>query len=409
MSDKSKNFIYACIIIIFVGMVVSIVSTELRGGREMVADVGKTDYVDVSGHQGTTDVTVSMQENEKSSSTATAQQQALTTGLYYYESLTQDEKAMYQQIYSAITTREKILLDTVNDGVVDKVFQSIMNDHPEIFYSSAYQLEKQMRDYVTVKMYFQPTYHMTEEEQKANQYEIERYVQACISAMPQGLDDYGKVKYVYEYIIRNTEYELNCENSQNICSVFLNGKSVCQGYAKATQYILSKMGFEITLAYGTVGTDLHSWNLIRVDGDYYYMDTTWGDAGYSRPGTEQQVLAQQVVNYEYFLITTQQISRTHRIDNVVSLPACIATRNNYFVREGRYLTSADESAVRAVVEFARTASPNEISFMCSDAMVYEEVKNMLITRQKLFDFVPSSNSVSYSYNDNMYTLIFWIE
>jgi len=235
-------------------------------------------------------------------------------------------------------------------------------------------------------------------------------VQQCISGAPGTLGQYEKVKYVYEYIIRNTTYTPNSENNQNICSVFIGGESVCQGYAKATQYILSQMGVEITLAYGSVDGELHSWNLVRVDGEYYYMDPTWGDAGYVRPGnTSSGMAGPESVNYEYFLITTQQLTKSHVIDNVVPLPACVATRNNYYVREGLYFTAYDETSLKVLFEQAATVGQNCVTFMCADAVLYQQMKERLITQQEIFSYMKQSSSVSYSYNDELYTLIFWIE
>lgn len=246
-------------------------------------------------------------------------------GLFYFDSLSPEQQKIYDQIYESIITRKEKVLDTVDVDITDKVYQMVMNDHPEIFYSAGYELEKTLRNEKTVKLTFCANYHMTETETAACQAGINSYVTQCLSGMPEGLDQYGQVKYIYEYIISSTEYELNSENNQNICSVFLNGKSVCQGYAKATQYLLQEMGYDITMVFGKVrGGEAHTWNLILVDGDYYYMDPTWGDAGYLDPGSQQSSDRMQPVNYEYFLITTDQITRTHTIDNTVPLPACVA-------------------------------------------------------------------------------------
>ncbi len=346
------------------------------------------------------------QESQESAETSGEEEQEW---LYYYNALGDADKAVYREVYDAIILREEAVLSTLDETVVDKVFQCVMNDHPEIFYCTAYRIEKQLHDESVVRVTFRPEYYMTPEEVEQNRARIRAYVNKCLEGLPDGADEYAKVKYVYEYIIRNTEYVPGSDNNQDICSVFVGGKSVCQGYAKATQYILSQLGIEVALAFGKVENDFHSWNLVRVDGDYYYMDTTWGDAGYVRPGGGVSMDAPQEVNYEYFLITTGQLLTSRVIDNVVPLPECVATQNNYYVREGLYLRSYDEIWLGQLFDAAKSSGQNYVTFMCAGSQVYEEVKDHLITQQEIFGHLSSSEAVTYSYNDDLYTLIFWIE
>ena len=97
-----------------------------------------------------------------------------------------------------------------------------------------------------------------------------------MSGADEEADQYAKVKYVYDTIIRETDYDPASPDNQNVYSVFVNNRSVCQGYAKAIQYLLNRLGVECTLVLGTVesgeGQEGHAWNLVKVDGEYYYVD-----------------------------------------------------------------------------------------------------------------------------------------
>lgn len=396
MSDKVTKIIAVFALLFLAGILISAILPDSK--KE---EISMTDGINAVLPSSDT-------ESRDKSGQRTGTQTQKEPYLYYYNALDKEEQKVYEQMYKAIVERDEVKLDTKDQDGVSKIFECVTNDHPEIFYCSEYQIEGMELYGKMVQMKFSANYHMTEEEVQENFRKIEAYVETCIASIPAGADEYTKVKYVYEYIINHTEYVPNSQNNQNICSVFVGGKSVCMGYAKASQYILNRLGIDTTLAYGHVGSESHSWNLVRVDGEYYYMDPTWGDAGYVRPGQTSSSVTQGV-NYEYFLITIEQLSKSHVLDNVVSLPACVATRNNYFIREGLYLHAYEEATLTAIFDRMKSQGAGSVSLRCADATAYQEVKNALITEQKVFRFMDGAGSVSYSYNDELYTLIFWIE
>ena len=207
---------------------------------------------------------------------------------FAYESLEAPDQIWYLEIEQALGEMEdtvKLSTDPLEQGLdeqdIDKIFQCVMIDHPEIFYATGYTYTKYSRGEKTVGIDFAGSYELTKEEAIVRAEKIRKVTADWIRGIGEDKSEYEKVKAVYEQIIFATDYDLNAPDNQNICSVFLEGASVCQGYAKATQYLLNHLGVMCTLVQGTVDTgEAHAWNLVRVDGDYYYVDTTWGDASY---------------------------------------------------------------------------------------------------------------------------------
>ena len=334
------------------------------------------------------------------------------TDCYAFGKLSEDEQEVYLEILEAlIHFKENVKLSSCDKELISRVFQCVLNDHPEIFYVDGYSYTEYTLGSILKKITFTGSYRFSPEEVKEKQMQIDNYVNQCLAGMPEDADEYEKVKYVYEYLIHHTDYDAAAKDSQNICSVFLERKSVCQGYAKATQYLLNRAGVFATLVLGeVVGGEGHAWNLVRIDGAYYYVDTTWGDASYQAVGGSDYPIEKiPTINYDYLCVTTEQMEQTHTQDNVVEMPECTSMDANFYVREGVYFTELDEKKIEKIFTDSYERGDTYVTLKCEGPDIYSKMQETLIGEQGVFRYLDCPDkAVSYVENEKQYSLSFWL-
>lgn len=140
--------------------------------------------------------------------------------------------------------------------------------------------------------------------------ELYQSVDEILLDMPSGLSDYEKVKYVNDYIVNHTVYELDSDESPYTpYSILLNGEGVCNGYTLATWLLLYALKIENLYVSGNVGEELHAWNLVKLEGEWYHLDTTWNDPVYT--GVFKWL---GEPTYDYFLISDKKMKKDHEWD-----------------------------------------------------------------------------------------------
>ena len=325
-------------------------------------------------------------------------------GMYAYETLTEEEQVVYDEIAYAIEHRlESIKVSTTDEALLDKAHWAVYYDHCEYFWSETYQYEvyTNYKDEI-VKLVFMPIYTVDEETQAAYQEQIDQRVQEILAGAPVDGTDYDKAMYVYKTLIAQTDYDMDAEHNQNIISVFVNDETVCLGYSYGAQYLLNQLDIPCTTVFGVSEGQNHSWNLLQMDGDYYYMDVTWGEVSYweevdqnlpeqegandqdatSTDGLKGVEIGSETINYSYFGVSDADAAfmAEHRAYDHVPMPACSATQNNYYIHEGLYFEEWDRVAVgEKIREYYEKEEPAIfLKFATSEA--YDKAFQYLIER-----------------------------
>lgn len=104
-----------------------------------------------------------------------------------------------------------------------------------------------------------------------------------------GKSDYEKIKAIYTYICENVEYSEEVLFSNiDLCSppdemkvywsaygALVLGSATCQGFTSIVYRMMLEAGIDCRLIAGDVGAGVgHGWNIVELDGIYYYLEPT---------------------------------------------------------------------------------------------------------------------------------------
>lgn len=350
---------------------------------------------------------------------------------YAYELLNDSEKKVYKQICEAIENFDPAIEQMaaeVDINTIDKIVDYIAQDCPQYFWMNSGTTWHYAADTKIVSS-IDLTYCYSKTQVETMQGEIDAVVNSICSKITENMSDYEILLTAYESLVNMIDYDNigleaqekagklqpgEADELRSIYGAFVNKKSVCVGYARATQYILQKYGIECVVV-NSIESEKHAWNLAKIDGDYYYFDTTWGD-GSNTDASKHQF---DGVNYDYLCITSQELSRleSHTPEDAMPVPDCTADKCNYYKKTGRLLESADYEAVQKLIEEAFSKNEKRTAFKCTSEAVYKQMKQHLITDKKMWDYINAAaektgvtapTEYSYSMSDELYvlTLIF---
>lgn len=120
-----------------------------------------------------------------------------------------------------------------------------------------------------------------------------------------GMSDYEKELAIHDYIVANCRYGQKDESKEYAFRAYgaiVQGVAVCNGYAEAMSLLLTCAGVENKIMTGTAEGELHAWNMVKLDDEWYQVDITWDDP---IPDTGE------FVSHAFFNITDDEMDDTH--------------------------------------------------------------------------------------------------
>ena len=159
---------------------------------------------------------------------------------------------------------------------------------------------------------------------------VDSIVQSAVAECNSKTDgsEYAKALWLHDWLLDQLEYD-NTLKWSSAESALTRKLGTCQSYESAYAKLLTAAGIENSETRDTY--DGHTWNTMKLDGQWYQTDCTWDDSSDNWYSFDQRHL--------YFALTDELMaiahpghSKIYTTDTYKTRSTCLA--DNYFVRAG---------------------------------------------------------------------------
>lgn len=169
---------------------------------------------------------------------------------------------------------------------LEMIYTVILYDHPEFYVTDGIYYEVDSNKNIKSVVGICKKDYIRGAVRNQIQQEIDKNVQRYLDEVSGLKTDIEKEIAIHNKMLEEVTYEktnIQAASAHNIISVLDDDKTtmpVCEGYTKAFQLLLNACGIENIYVVGEGRAQSHAWNLVKLDGAYYYVDVTWDDARY---------------------------------------------------------------------------------------------------------------------------------
>lgn len=240
---------------------------------------------------------------------------------------------------------------SLNKDELGRVFYYYYHDYPNHFWRKSeyrYEYVDYGKETIT-KVHFYYYFDGDKIKIAAAKNKFDSQVNTYLSGINASMNDVEKELIIHDKLVKSIEYDSTIKKEHIFSSygALVENIAVCEGYARAFQYLLNRVGIENVVATGEAldndGRAIsHAWNVVNLDGQYYHVDVTWDDATMKNKDNN-------LVMYYYFNVTDTEIFKNHFIQDTMSddgdyrysvpVPPATGTKYNYFSYKGLILNN----------------------------------------------------------------------
>ena len=329
---------------------------------------------------------------------------------YAYETLTDDYvKELYMRIAKSVDTVYAPNITTtgsLSDYQITQAVEAYKNDHPETFWLKGSSLFVPYGDTTSVKL----DYTVQNDKLIAAKKKFNIAVASVLKNLPSG-NDFEREEYINNYIIDNCRYDDAAAenndvqgNENDAYGALVDGKAVCEGYARAFQLLCNKANIDSVLLSGIADSDNHAWNGVKIGGDWYQIDVTWDDVDdFIYDSHEYFNLTDSLMYEEHTLSPKYSEIDAESFLNLESwcnfyVPKCTAEKYNYhnYCYNYKYPTVSNlddsDNVSTAIAKAAKNGEEHFVVIVDENVNyddVYDEVRNGY-----MYDWLTKANQIN---------------
>ena len=178
----------------------------------------------------------------------------------------------------------------------------------------------------------------------------ERAAAAVKQAKAETKNDLQLEQWLNDYLCRQVVYdndgvpadELSLARNWTAVGALLDGRANCQGFADAFYLLGTMAGYEVRYQFGQGGNELHVWNVIELDEQWYNVDVTYNNG--------LDVIDGQARTYAYLNFAADaNAEHTPRVySQVAEIAASTPAALDYYRAQGQAYGSLSEAAAACI-------------------------------------------------------------
>jgi len=244
---------------------------------------------------------------------------------YHLSTLNKSQQSIYETFIKKLRMYSStIKLPFVHPNEILLVFEALLLDHPDLFYTSSYRYLRDLNKAVIIN----PDYHFSLNE--IRQHEATILSSLSFVDAVKNKSDFEKVLHIHDFILDNIKYDRTFSgNSNTVLGVAKDRAAVCEGISKYVKLALDclsvksivVLGHATNFAFSQSASEAHSWNMVEINGGWYHLDVTF-----------DLTLKHKKNRYDYFLVKDEDIRIDHSTGT--KLPMSSLQSMDYYFTKG---------------------------------------------------------------------------
>lgn len=253
------------------------------------------------------------------------------------------------------------------------------------------------------------------------------------------------IAYDYKFVNKNKKIKQpKCKAGQDCSAIQLawedhylhkvitKQKAICDGYSRLFKLMCGYAGISCSMVdgytksepsqVGKMGIFNHSWNAIKIDGNYYFIDATWASGGCDKKDNGKLGKFKKHFENYFWLTPVDKLSRDHFpkdsvwVRNTTYAKAKVAYKNTPYIKQGKeaaitilypetgLLNAKAGDTIKFKIDYDGVISKLQINTnVTSNPNIFRTVKNkqiindVALQKQKYINFSVQDNAYVFEY------------